>query len=181
MSRKFHKDEDLHTVLDYARFYRALGFSLIPLKPRGKTPVVPWKQFQNRRMTEREAIKFFGNGRCNIGIVTGEISGICALDFDSEEAYHQAEKEGLPDTPTIETAKGFHLYCEFIPGIRNVQLNGALPGIDIRGEGGYVVAPPSIHPKGDQYKWVKGKTLFDLPFAELLCMLQSAGEGRDMA
>lgn len=166
MSRKFHKNEDLRTVLDFARFYLALGFSIIPLRPRRKIPVIPWKEFQHRQATNREAVRWFGNGRYNIAIVTGEASGICVLDFDSEEAYHGAEEKGLPDTPTVKTAKGFHLYCKYASGIRNVQMSDALPGIDLRAEGGYVVAPPSIHPSGHQYEWEEGNTLFDLPFAE---------------
>ena len=42
-----------------------------------------------------------------------------------------------------------------------------LPDIDLRGDGGYVVAPPSIHPSGKRYEWVKGSGLDDIPFAEL--------------
>ncbi len=148
--------KELKTTLDYARWYVSKGFSIIPLKPRDKKPAIEtWKIFQTHKPTDDNLKKWFGNGsKNNIGIVTGAISGICVLDFDTPEAYELAKKIGLPDTPTVKTGKGYHYYFKYREGIRNFQKRDDLPGIDLRGDGGYVVAPPSIHPSGEKYEWM---------------------------
>ena len=66
----------------------------------------------------------------------------------------------------VKTGDGFHAYYKDKEGIRNFQKRGDLPGIDLRGNGGYVVAPPSIHSSGVQYSWVKSRGLDDIPLAE---------------
>ena len=154
-------------LLSIARYYRAKGFSVIPLRPRDKTPLVKWTQYQCRKPLDEEVSKWFRSGQNNIAIVMGSISGICVLDFDSFEAYWQMKKRGLPEAPTVKTARGYHLYFKYSEGIRNVQNCKRLLKFDVRGDGGYIVAPPSIHPSGCQYRWVKGKSLEDLPLQEV--------------
>ena len=156
-----------HTFFNTAKYYMAKGFSVAPLRPRDKTPLVPWKIYQFRRPLEQELAKWFYSGQNNIAIVTGSISGICVLDFDSSEAYREMKKRGLPETPTVKTSRGYHLYFKYSEGIKNAQNHDRILKFDIRGDGGYVVAPPSIHPSGDRYQWVKGKGLDDVPLAEL--------------
>jgi hypothetical protein len=96
----------------------------------------------------------------NIGIATGKVSSVWVLDIDGEEGEEtirafEAEHGAL--TPTVEsiTGVGRHLYFRWPQGteIRNTQCRDDLPGIDVRGEGGYVIAPPSIHPSGRRYAW----------------------------
>jgi len=160
----------LKRLLEYVELYASKGFVVIPLKPMKKIPAVRWKEYQHRKPTDRELKQWFGHGRCNIGIVTGRISDICVIDFDSFEAYRDAKKRGMPHTPTVRTAKGYHLYYRYPHGISNLQncVNIAgISGIDLRADGGYVVAPPSVHPSGVRYEWIEGKSLDDLPLAEL--------------
>ena len=83
----------------------------------------------------------------NIGVPTGD--GLVVLDFDSDEALREAKSRGLPSTLEVATAKGRHLY---FAGEARSRV-GLLPGMDIRGDGGYVVAPPSIHASGHVYEW----------------------------
>lgn len=158
------------SILDFAIYYvEEKNFSVIPLI--GKIPdasVLPketnekgelkatWKPFQKRKPTRAEIEKWFSSGNRNIGIVTGSISGIAVVDLDGAEAIQLAKDLELPDTPVVKTARGYHLYYRYRPGIRNFQKRDDLPGIDLRGDGGYVVAPPSIHTSGVQYAWVKG-------------------------
>jgi len=102
--------------------------------------------------------------------VTGKISGIAVVDFDSEEAYLLGKKLGLPKTPTVETKRGYHCYFKLPPNLKvsNFQKRPDLPNIDLRAEGGYVVAPPSLFQDGmGQYTWLKGQSLNDLPLANL--------------
>ena len=162
---------ELKTTLDYARWYLSKGFSIIPVRPSDKNPAIDsWKIFQEHKPTEDNLKIWFGNGsQNNLGIVTGKNSGIAVVDLDSKEAVEFAKNNHFPQTPLVKTGKkeGYHLYCLYKQGSRNFQKRDNLPGIDLRSEGGYVVAPPSIHPSGAQYQWVKGKSLDDLPLAEL--------------
>ncbi|MEW6216044.1 MAG: AAA family ATPase, partial [Nitrospirota bacterium] len=76
-------------------------------------------------------------------------------------------RNNFPDSPTSKTGKGSHIVYRYKDGVRNFQKREDLPDIDLRGDGGYILVEPSIHPSGHQYQWVKGKGLDDLPLAEL--------------
>lgn len=167
-------------MLREAEWYSNRKYSLIPLwieppselniqkQQWGKIPAVKWKKYQSERPTEAIISEWFYRDEYNLGIVTGEISGIVVLDLDSEDAYQLAQSKGLSDTPTVKTGRGYHMYYKYKEGVRNFQKRDDLPGIDLRGEGGYVVAPPSLHClSGTRYQWVKGKDLEDLELAEL--------------
>jgi putative DNA primase/helicase len=158
-----------NTTLDLARNYLAKGFSIIPLKPKSKKPAIEsWKEFQGRRPTEEEIRQWFDNrSKNNIGIVTGRISGIAVIDFDSPAAIQFAKDQAFPPTPTARTGNGFHGYFQYREGTRNFQKRDDLPGLDLRGDGGYVVGPPSIHESGRAYTWLPGQSLEDLPLAPL--------------
>jgi hypothetical protein len=96
----------------------------------------------------------------NIGMPTGERSGVFVLDVDSPEALEELEKKHgkLPATLTVRTPReGLHLYFSHIDGITNSP--GGLPaGIDVRGEGGYVLVPPSAG-----YSWEKRSEIAEAP------------------
>ena len=154
--------------LEIARQYVSKSFSVIPVPFKSKQPIIKWTEFQNRLPEDNELVKWFGNGsKNNIGIVTGKISGICVVDLDSNKAVEFWKSQGFPPTPLVKTGKGFHLYYRYKDGVRNFQKRDDLPDIDLRGDGGQVIAPPSTHPSGIQYQWVKGKGLDDIPLAEL--------------
>lgn len=155
------------TTMEAARYYLDQGFSVIPLKPRDKKPLIPWKEYQTRHATQEEIAEWFTNGNNNIGIVTGKISGLAVVDFDTREATELAKAQNFPTTPLVKTGKGYHAYCLYRDGVRNFQKRDDLPGIDLRGDGGYVAAPPSIHESGAVYAWHKGRSLDDAPLAEL--------------
>ena len=128
-----------------------------------KTPIIPWTPFQTRLPTEQEICEWFDqNPDANIGIVTGRISNLVVFDLDSEDAVDYGNaKGGFPDTPKVKTGKGYHLYLRH-PGfeVRN-RVNQDLK-IDIRADGGYVAAPPSVHGSGRTYEWVEGCSIFDI-------------------
>ena len=133
------------STLEAAREYVSFGWSVFPLKPRSKQARVRWKEFQTRLATSWELNRWFWRTTNNIAIVTGKISGINVVDDDGE---------GLNfNTLTSSTSPGKrHLYVKHHHGIRNsVRVGGK--DYDIRGEGGYVVAPPSTHPSGERYSW----------------------------
>ena len=128
------------------------GFSVFVL-PRGrKTPIISWKEFQSRKPTAQELADWDG-AEVNAAVVTGRISNLVVLDIDSVEAQKLVDGWKLPETPTVKTANGRHYYfshpdCEVRNGV-----NIAGVKLDVRGEGGYVVAPGSQHPNGAFYEW----------------------------
>jgi hypothetical protein len=94
----------------------------------------------------------------NIGVATGAASGIFVVDVDGLDAEAELRKlevqhGALPATIEVITARGRHIYLR-MPGavVRNTAGKIA-PGIDTRGDGGYVLAPPSVHPSGRRYAW----------------------------
>lgn len=109
----------------------------------------------------------------NIGLATGGRSGVWVLDIDGAAGIASllalAARHGkLPPTVRQNTGKGGHLVYAW-PGILpwgGEIRNGAskfAEGLDVRGEGGYVVLPPSVHPSGRTYRWVEGCSPFELP------------------
>ena len=151
------------------------GWSVIPTKPRSKTPLGSWKERQRARATRDELeAAFQTNPSAGVGFVTGEISGLVVVDIDPYAGGDQSmdglvEQFGaLPITPVVRTGGGgFHYFFSYPKtGLRNSA--GKLgDGLDIRGDGGYVVAPPSIHPNGTQYRWAEGRSPDDIPLAPL--------------
>ena len=97
--------------------------------------------------------------RANIGIATGAASGIVVLDVDPCHGGKKSMLElknnygKLPDGPRVYTGGGgFHLYFSY-PGITLKNKVGLLAGIDVRADGGYVLAPGSNHKSGGIYQW----------------------------
>lgn len=96
----------------------------------------------------------------NIGIATGASSGIVVLDRDDgkggTESLQRLEAAygDLPVTPVVRTGGGLHLYFRRPPGnVRNKVALSGFPGFDVRADGGYVVAPPSLHVSQRRYRW----------------------------
>jgi hypothetical protein len=132
-----------------------LGFSLIPLRPHSKRPVPGrWKMAQVARATLTSLRRDLDrHPEANLAVVTGSVSGIVVVDLDNDETVSWAQ-EHLPATPlTVSTARGEHWYyrlegaCRSFNPMRHVE-NIA---INVKGDGGYVVAPGSRHPTGDRY------------------------------
>lgn len=144
----------LKAALDYAK----KGFSVIPLLPGDKKAAVPWSEYQNRHATPEEIAEWWHQyPKANIGIVTGKISDLTVIDLDKykKEYDPSVEIDHFDNlvTPCAQTPKGgLHLYCSFCEGI--TVATGVLPAVDVRGEGGYIVAPPSQNGSGSPYKWI---------------------------
>lgn len=143
-------------ILQYAEEYLNNGWSVIPLN--GKLPIIKWQEYQNRYATYEEVRDWFeANNVRNIGICTGPISKLLVVDVDPRHGGSDtAERLGLQRSyaNVITGSGGFHYYYNHAcDGIGNSAGKHG-DGIDIRATGGYVVAPPSIHPEtGESYIW----------------------------
>ena len=138
---------ETNKMYEAAKEYIAKGFSVIPTY-RDKTPIVGWKEYQQRQATDEELQNWFIGTDVNIAIVTGALSGVTVLDLDSQESVDYVKEHGIGDPAIVKTHRGHHLYYKYQVGDRNFQKRSELPNIDLRGEGGYVIAPPSIHADG---------------------------------
>jgi hypothetical protein len=137
--------------------YSKSGLSVVPIQPRDKTPLIPWEQYQRVCATDSEINSWWLKWpEANVGIVTGALSGVVVIDLDTPEAKEKL-KELIPGfdfskVPRSRTGKGWQLFFHH-PAVTIPNRAGIIPGLDVRGDGGYVVAPPSIHPSGKVYKW----------------------------
>jgi hypothetical protein len=168
-------------LLDAATCYAARGWAVFPVHgifrrrctcgrsdcgSPGKHPLVRHGLYE--ATTDEGTIRGWWRQwrRANVGIATGSPSGIVVVDVDIPEGTDsldllEREAEGLPDTLSARTGSGgkhlvFHRPARRL-GNSAGRLHGFpkdLPGVDLRGEGGYIVAPPSLHASGGSYEWV---------------------------
>ena len=151
-------------VLEHALSYAAKGIRVIPIAPGEKYPsgIEAW---QTKASSDPDIIRswftttYKGWG---VGIATGKLrdSYLFVLDVDDREQFRgsdtladlEAEHGPLPATVTVHTPSGGkHLYFRSNTNIRNDAGKRLGPGLDIRGEGGQVLAPPTLHPNGKPY------------------------------
>lgn len=123
--------------------YSVRGYSVMPLMKDKRPLLKSWKALQSRAATEDEIEKWWEKyPEANVGIITGEVSGITVIDIDDPKATPISK---FPETLTVKTPSGgFHLYYAYAKGF-SISANAypQYPHVDIRGDGGFVVAPPS--------------------------------------
>lgn len=144
-----------------ALYYASLGWRVFPLRTRAKIPATEHGCLD--ATTDREQIRAWWARwpSANVGIATGEGSGLLVIDLDGDAGERAlaelVETHGaLPAVPEVTTGRGRHLYFAFDARVKNSAKR--LPQIDTRSTGGYVVAPPSIHPDGRTYLWAPDRT-----------------------
>lgn len=162
-----------------AVWYCEHGFNIIPVKPRGKEPfakVVP-NGLHDCFDNPEDARKLWTRWpNLNVAIVCGKVSGnLVVLDFDEDDekdvhgfdtlAEWEDEHGELPRTATAITGRGgmHYLYRASRPVHPSVNRD---KGVDVRGEGSYIVAPPSVHPNGSLYRWNAGEAPWEVEVAE---------------
>jgi hypothetical protein len=157
-------------MLDHALAYARLGIRIIPIKPGQKYPPIP--QWQNKATWDEPTIRDWWTNQYadyGIGIATGHTrnGNIFVIDVDDREHHSGSEtlealqeRYGqLPETVEAQTGSGGrHLYYYTPVTIRNDAGTRLGPGLDIRGEGGQVLADPTIHPNGRPYTWIDGQS-----------------------
>jgi hypothetical protein len=138
--------------------YASQGVPVFPLAPRSKFPLISAANDGHGlhdATTDAAQIQAWwtAHPNANIGLRTGVAFDV--IDLDSEAAVDALESARAGrdriSGPVVATGKGFH-YFVLPTGLGNRA--GVLPGVDYRGAGGYVVAPPSVHPSGTRYRWI---------------------------
>ncbi len=148
------------------------GAPVFPVGGNKKALIKGWpeKATTDRKQLERWAEQFPG---CTWGMPTGPKSGISVIDLDKAKDGDgqsgvdtwQAIRERHPDLsqlkpPVVLTAGGgAHLYFAHVDGAKN-SASQIGPGVDVRGEGGYVVIPGSVNDAGKAYSWMEDREFF---------------------
>jgi putative DNA primase/helicase len=162
------------------------GFRMHPLQVKDKVPVV--KGWEVKATCDPNMIRqwFAIHRNCNWGLATGHESNVFVVDIDVKASGDKTWKKLLKLNGPVETVQvrtgsgGMHYYFQYPKSIdiRN-SASKVGKGIDIRGEGGQVVIPPSIHPNGTPYSWEPRHSPDDLhPAKAPKWLLQLIKEGQ---
>ena len=164
------------TPAAWAALYASRGLSVIPgwrcepngtcgcgnvgCEAPGKHPRGDWKQYQIAPADARTVAAWWRrHPNDNVLIVTGAVSGVVVVDIDprhgGEDALYEFEAAHgiLPPSPITLTGGGGQHRWFVHPGVPIRNRTAFLPGLDFRGDGGYVIAEPSWHESGRQYQW----------------------------
>jgi len=150
------------------------GWRLFPVRQRDKTPLV--KDWPSVATTDADTIRAWAQQYpgCNWGLACGPASGVWVLDVDGKEgtesflALQKEHGREWTNTLAVKTARGGHLdflWPKGLPEGASIKNSAGklAPGLDVRGDGGYVLVPPSVHPSGVTYQWGRGGK--DVPIA----------------
>lgn len=170
----------MNTLTLTAQQWTNNGIAVIPVAYRDKRPSLPsWREFQDRLPTADEIRRWFQSRFHNLAVITGW-RGLVVLDFDQRPAYElwrDWSREAAPKARfsyTVETARGVHVYLFVSEPTQTMKLGP----IDVKAAGGYVLAPPSIHPSGRPYRLLSDApilrvaTLVEVLPASLLALAQ---------
>ena len=148
----------LKSALAYAKLR---GWSVFPIAPKGKNPLTPHGYKDATRDLEQIEEWWTEWPKANIGIPTGKENELFVLDVDTKNNGHDTlyglimEHGELPHTIQAKTGGGgSHFLFQYEEGIKNKT--EFKQGLDIRGDGGYIVVSPSLHESGKRYEWVEG-------------------------
>ena len=159
------------SVLQTALAYANKSIRVVPIKQGEKRP--PMQGWQNAATSDPTTIRTWFEGQfkdCGLGIATGDFRDryLIVIDIDDREQFSGSdtladleELNGkLPETVEVITGSGGrHIYFLTDQPIRNEASGRLGQGIDIRGIGGQVLAPPTVHPNGKTYEWVEGRSI----------------------
>ena len=169
-------DEDFAAPSDYATLYRRLRLQVVPSLPPSNTgqwkrPAIKWREHENDLTSQEVFDQWFGlegeyRTRQNMGLITGRASdNVFVLDLDTHK-NPQANKwlqllldqwnDGIPlKSPTQRTGGGgVQILFRAPEGWTPPTIKTSI-GVDIRGQGGFAVLPPSMHESGVNYTWIK--------------------------
>ena len=152
----------LKIALHYAE---EMGWEVFPLWKEAKKSVVKWSE--EKTIDHFQIVEWWSeNPEYNIAIATGEQSNLSVVDIDNEDALNLFRQYAhlFPEKPNLvaKTPRGYHIYYQYTPLLKqgaDVFVIKENSGIDIRSQGGYVVAPSSVVTAKEyvreMYTWLK--------------------------
>lgn len=169
------RDHLYETALEYLD----KGLAIFPISIESKQPLNSWREYQTRLPTIDEVTDWFENGAptasgqrvrlFNLGLATGAVSGVVVVDADNEKAERYCRENGMASAFSVKTTRGRHFYFSHpggsarfgnkVGGVGKYDVDWpTVDGLDFRGDGGFVVIPPSIKLDADknvvhQYEW----------------------------
>lgn len=190
---------DDSSALDQALALGALGYKIVPLPPGEKYPK-GLSKWQERATNDADQIMdWWGTGEAGIGWAMGRQPNgmnLAAIDVDVVDGKqgkatlaalvrdHDLTELIRNTVVSITGSGGRHIVVE----VGDVDVTNRVlgPGLDLRGEGGFIVIPPSLHPNGERYRWAKGRSPQDLdpapaPMSLVRVLAGEEDEGRSAA
>ena len=166
-------------LLSLAQFYFQHGLTPIPCEPKSKKPACNWAQWHHRRPNWNElervwkdAIARFGEN-LNIATILGRVHSLCAVDIDNPATFKQARLAvGLTEnelrTWTTLSHRGGALIFRYPEGYDlPSKTANEFWGAELLGNERILVLPPSVHPEGTVYRWLKGYEPTSIPLADI--------------
>jgi hypothetical protein len=138
--------------------YLKRGVSLIPFKrDKNGACIKTWTPYQKQHPSKEDVMAWFQQRFSHefIALVTGNISNLTVVDCDSQQAYDMVQ-ESMPDgfiTPICKSPHGYHIYFQHTPGLQSKRYT---QDVDVKTDGGLIIAPPSENGNGLAYKWLPG-------------------------
>jgi len=144
----------------------AFKWSLISLKAKSKKARFPWTQHTKEPASDWQLGEWWTQyPDSNVAAITGRISNLIVIDIDDESAFDLLEKQGIYlkriTTPVAKTNRGYQYFFKYHPAVGQKNFGCG----EVRSDGHYVVIPPSIHPEGTHYHWLKDCSPHELPLA----------------
>ena len=145
------------TPLEWALSYVDRGWSVVPVRRGEKMPAIPWARHQSAPANDALIHAWFDNDpTLGVGLVQGRHVGTIVLDFDGDlglATLAQLEAKGLPISARQFTPRGgVHVLVNH-PGQHVPTRKNVLPGMDVRGDGGFIVCCPSLGANQRPYAW----------------------------
>ena len=157
-------------------------FSLLPLRPESKIPYIEllpvnrqgqatWSEYTLRPASESEVKDWFlYDPNCNYGIITGPASGLYVLDVDLPFKLPRGRMRELPATVAVKTGRGYHYYFKYDGELKGQKFTFG----ELKGAGGYVVGPGSVHKNGQVYEFFEFLSPAEIEIAKLPGWIKSA-------
>lgn len=180
-------DEEFAGPGDWARMYRAAGLQVVPAytpgeDPQFKRPKIDWREFHDTPAPDSAFERWYGQTgqfrtRDNMGIITGKASGnLLCVDLDVKEgntamqwwaAILAVHNHGMePETVSQKTGGGGRQILFRAPAGYRPPTNKTAIGVDLRGQGGFMMCPPSMHESGKRYEWEAGRAPYETEIAD---------------
>jgi hypothetical protein len=158
------KNKIMNRKFEEAIKLREQGLSIFPVTTDKKPAVHSWKEYQERYATPEEIGEWWGEDNdFGIALVTGKLSGVVVIDDDRPKHDVKGEFKAVPTVTSKTGSGGWHYFYKH-PGYEVKNSAGQIEQyIDVRGDGGYVVLPPSRNQSG-AYEW--SVSPFDMDFSE---------------